>query len=88
MRLPSNSFCEFSLMRVFPQTKIRISRGPMYQKFRIILLLGLPKDNLDFFKNEMSKKDTMINQLKEKLQIADCQKTNSEMAKSSGNYNT
>jgi ribosomal protein S3 len=32
--------------------------------------------------NEMSKKDTMINQLKEKLQIPDCQRTNSEMAKS------
>ena len=38
--------------------------------------------------NEMTKKDTIINQLKEKLQIADCQKTNSEMTKSSGNYST
>ena len=60
----------------------------MYQKSRIILLLGISKDNLDFFKTEMSKKDDMINQLKEKLQIADRQKTNSEMAKSSGNYST
>merc|ERR1712223_1834009 len=32
--------------------------------------------------NEMTKKDTIIDQLKEKLQIADCQRTNSEMAKS------
>ena len=58
--------------------------------FFSILILGLPEqDNLvkDLknklkqenqenakLNNEMSKKDTMINQLKEKLQIADCQR--------------
>ena len=51
------------------------------------MLLGLQEqDNLDSLKLEMTKKDTTINQLKEKLQIAECQKTNSEVAKSFGNY--
>ena len=39
------------------------------------LHLGLQEqDNLDSLKFEMDKKDATINQLKEKLQIADCQR--------------